>query len=289
VSKERGMIGKNQIRLTGLSAALVLVLAGCAGGEGDAAAFTESEKFVIGSDLTYPPYAYMEAGEPAGFDAEIGRALAQEMDRDVEFKDTRFDQLIPGLRSGHFDAIISSLYITAERAELVDYVPYFMTGTSIIAPAGGTFKPKTPEDLCGKRIASIKGSAILPALRGEVSEECESAGGKPLDVREFPTDPEASQALLSGQADVHMTEAAVAKVSVEKSNGKLEITSNELLYPIAVGIGVEKGNDEVVEDLEGALERMKESGDYQRLLDKYNLQAPDPSLVESSLEGDPDA
>jgi ABC-type amino acid transport substrate-binding protein len=282
------MIGKNQIRLTGLSATLVLVLAGCTGGDDDAAAFTENKRFVVGSDLTYPPYAYMEAGEPAGFDAEIGRALAQEMDRDVDFKDTRFDQLIPGLRAGHFDAIISSLYITRERAKQVDYVPYFMTGTSIIAPADGALEPKTPEDLCGMRIASIKGSAILPALTGEVSDKCESDGKKPLDVREYPTDPEASQALLSGQADVHMTEAAVAKVSVERSNSKLEITSDELLYPIAVGIGVKKGNDEVVEDLEGALERMKESGEYQRLLDKYNLEAPDPSLVESSLEGDPD-
>lgn len=237
----------------------------------------------IGSDLTYPPYAFLEGDVPSGFDADIGRALAEQLELEPRFLDTRFEQLIPGLQADRFDVIISSLYITRERAEVLDYVPYFTTGTSMIVRAGDSLQPKVPSDLCGKRIASIKGSAILPELRGPVSKECQAGGDQPLEVLEFPTDPEATQALLSGQADVHLTEAAVAKVAVENVQGQTEISSDEPIYPIAVGIGMKKGNDALLQAVEDALEELRNSGEYQRLLDEYNVQPPDPALVEEAL------
>ena len=271
-----------------LALALSLVLTACGSGteSGSEKSFVQAGKLTIGSDLTYPPYAYLEKDKPSGFDAEIGNSLAESMNREADFKDTRFEQLIPSLKSERFDVIISSLYITAERAKLIDYVPYFMTGTSIIVPSSGSFSPRTPADLCGKRVGSIKGSAILPSLRGKVSDACVANGDDKLTVREFPTDPEATQALLSGNVDVQMTEAAVAKVAVDKTGERLEISSTELLYPIAVGIGIKKGNDEVVQAVEQALAKMKKSGEYEKILTEYNVSAPDPELVKASLKGE---
>ena len=271
-----------------LALALSFVLTACGSGaeSGSNKSFVQTGELTVGSDLTYPPYAYLQKDKPSGFDAEIGNSLAESMNREADFKDTRFEQLIPGLKSKRFDVIISSLYITAERAKLIDYVPYFMTGTSIIVPSSGDFSPRTPADLCGKRVGSIKGSAILPSLLGKVSDACVANGDDKLIVREFPTDPEATQALLSGNVDVQMTEAAVAKVAVDKTGERLEISSTELLYPIAVGIGVNKGNDEVVQAVKQALAKMKKSGEYEKILAKYNVSAPDPELVKASLKGE---
>lgn len=266
----------------------LLALVGCGGESSDEPAAADSltvtpGTLTIGSDLTYPPYAYFEGDTPSGLDPDLGRALAEQMGLEPEFVDTRFAQLIPGLQANRFDAIMSALYITRERAEVLDYVPYFTTGTSIIVPAGGDFQPKIPSDLCGKRVASIRGSAILPDLQGPVSDECRASGDDPLQILEFPTDPEATQALLSGQADVHLTDAAVAKAAVESAGGETEISSEELLYPIAVGIGIPKGDEALLEALEGALEELKSSGEYEGLLDEYNVQPPDPALVEEAL------
>jgi len=55
--------------------------------------------------------------------------LSHEIDMTRSFIDTRFEQLITSLRSGHFDVVASALYITPERAKLVDYIAYFTTGT----------------------------------------------------------------------------------------------------------------------------------------------------------------
>lgn len=265
-----------------LGAASILALSGCVSSGSDSSSGA-SKQFSIGSDLTYPPYAFMEAGKPVGFDVEIGNALAAQMNRKPRFVDTRFEQLIAGVQAGRFDAIISSLYITKERASAIDYIPYFSTGTSIVALSKEAAPPTTIQELCGKKVASIKGSAILPSLRGEASDACKKAGKKAIAVAEFPTDPEASQSLISGQADVQLTEAAVAKVAVDKSSGTLKITSTELLYPIAVGIAVKKGSEALKNDIQRALDALKSNGEYDKILAKYNVKPADEALVEKAL------
>jgi ABC-type amino acid transport substrate-binding protein len=262
-------------------AVVALGLASCGSSNEEQAA--EFDQISIGSDLTYPPYAYLDGDTPAGLDPEIGNALAEEMGVTVDYVDTRFEQLIPGLQSGRFDIILSSLYITAERAEVVDYVPYFTTGTSILAQSSNPAPPATLEDLCGLTVGSIKGSAILPSLRGEASDACAAAGKEGITVAEYPTDPEASQALVSGQVDVQLTEAGVAKEAVERTNGQLQITSTELLYPIAVGIAVKRGNTELKEEIQAALDSLKENGTYEEILKTYNVEPADEALVEDAL------
>ncbi len=127
----------------------------------------------------------------------------------------------------------------------------------------------------------IKGAAVADSMRQEANGACQ--GSEPIDVREFPTDPEATQALLSGQVDAEVTDAAVAKVAVDKTSGELEITSDELLYPIPVGLAVERGNDALATKIREALDKLRASGKYQELLDKYNLKAPDQAEVDKIL------
>ena len=53
----------------------------------------------------------------------------------------------------------SALYVTPERAKLIDYVPYLKTGSSLLVLANSAYAPTGPEALCGKRVASIKGAS----------------------------------------------------------------------------------------------------------------------------------
>ncbi len=267
----------------------VLSLAGCGGSStgGGAAGPASSPAAAtsalrVGSDLTYPPYAFLDDGQPAGFDPELIRALAGQIGAQPQFQDTRFEQLIAGLKGDRFDLIASALYITAERAKEVDYIPYFTTGNSIVVKTGGE-QPAAADKLCGKRAAVIKGGDIVQRLRQDASQACRSAGQQPVDVREFTTDPEATQALLAGQVDVQVTDAAVAKNVVEKTSGRLAISSRDLLYPIPVGLAVRKGNTELTTRVRDGLEKLRASGEYARLLQKYNLQEPDQAQVDKIL------
>jgi len=264
------------------AAGALFALSACSGsGTGTSASGADgtltSGRLSIGSDLTYPPYAYLDGKTPAGFDPEVARALAGQAGLKPDFVDTRFEQLIAGLGSGRFDVIASDLYITDERAQKVDFIPYFTTGNSLLAPAGGSFRPKTTSELCGRTVAVIKGGQVVQNLRGEASKACTGQGRKAIDVREFTTDPEAAQALLSGQVDAQLTDAAVAKATAEKTRGRLVVTSSRIIYPVTSGLAVKKGNTALKATLTKALAALEKSGAYQKLLTRYNLATAEES------------
>lgn len=268
-------------RLLAGAALLALTLAttvACSSGSSTTSATQQT--LVVGSDLTYPPYAYTENGKPVGFDPEITALLGKQMNMRVQFKDTRFEQLIPGLKAGQFQLIASALYITAERAEQVDYIPYFSTGNSIVVKKGSP-PLATATDLCGHRVAVIKGGAIVQQLRDTVSKACTAAGRKAVDVREFTTDPEGTQAMLSGQVDAQVTDAGVASTLSRKTSGAVTITSTELLFPVQVGLAVKKGDTALASKVRSALDAIKQNGSYAALLKTYNLSEPQPTSAPS--------
>ncbi|QOR40883.1 ABC transporter substrate-binding protein [Billgrantia diversa] len=243
----------------------------------------ESGTLLIGSDMTYPPYIQIEDGEPAGFEVEFMNAVAEHMGLEPEYVDTRFAQLIVGLRSNQFDVIASLLYITPERAEVIDYVPHTQTGSSILTAIDFADSPSEPQELCGMRVSSIQGASWIPKLQKVSDEHCVPNDLGTIDIREFATAPEATQAILSGAVEAQFADAAVAQLAVEKRNGALKITSEELIYPIPVGLGINTENTELKEAIASAIEKMKETGEYQEILSAYNLTAPNQDEVESAL------
>ncbi|QOG08767.1 transporter substrate-binding domain-containing protein [Aureimonas sp. OT7] len=235
---------------------------------------------MIGSDQVYPPYDYLENGVTKGFDAEVMDALAPKLGVETQFVDTRFANLIPGLQANRYDVIASALYVTAARAKVVDYIPYAKTGGSLMVLADSDFAPQRPEELCGKRVANLKGAAWVPELQKTSQASC---GSSPIDVKEYATSAEAAQALLSRGADVVFDDAGVSKAAVLASGGRLKITSSEILFPVVMGIAVKKGNDALFQRLKDEFEAFKGSKEYKAILAKYNLATPSDAEVAQSL------
>lgn len=236
-------------------------------------------KLIIASDLTYPPYNYLQDNRPAGFDAEFMQLLTHEMHLTPVVKDTRFASLILGLKSNKFDVIASTLYITPDRAQQVNFIPYMQTGGSLIVKKGSAWLPVSAEDLCGKKVGSIKGGAWIPKLAAVSASYCIPGGKGAIDNREFPSSPEVAQALLSGAIDVQYEDAAVAKAIVEKTGNRLMISSEKLLYPQIVGLALNKNNPLLIEKLRLAFSNVVKRGQYSNLLKKYNVKMPESSGV----------
>lgn len=126
----------------------------------------------------------------------------------------------------------------------------------------------------------------MPKLERVTEEHCEPNDLGAIDIREFATAPEATQAVRSGGVEAQFADAAVAQLAVENTGGALKITSEELIYPIPVGLGVNSGNPELKDALAGAIEAMKESGEYEEILSRYNLSPPDQEAVDAALAED---
>ncbi len=235
---------------------------------------TSAKVYQIGSDITFPPFEYLENDKPVGFDVDIANLIFVQSGEKANFVDSRFSNLVTGLEAKKFDLLMSALYITKERLEKVDMVPYYMTTEALIALAGSDYQPKTRNDLCGKTIASQKGSMFPEQLRQMSEESCVSKGKAPITIREFVTSPESVQALLAKAVDAQYDDASVAQSTVEKLKGRIVISSTEPFFPILGGIAVPKGDTDMLNKVKSGLDAIKKSGEYDQLLAKYKLQAP---------------
>lgn len=240
-------------------------------------------KLLVGTDLTYPPYNYFDDNnQPAGFDVEFMTALAEAADLEVNFADTRFENLIIGVSSLQFDVIASTLYVTAERAKQIDYIPYMKSGISIAVLDGSGLSFQALEDLCGQIAGSIRGSAWLERLEEISQNEC---ANDQIDIREFPTAPEVTQALLSGGITAQIEDSAVLADAAREVDGRIMITTTEQLYPVIIGLGLKEGNDALKASLTSAMDVLVENGTYQELLDRYNVARPTEEEFQTAIGG----
>jgi polar amino acid transport system substrate-binding protein len=239
----------------------------------------------IGSDLTWAPFDYYDKNVPAGFDAELMAKISKGLGLTPRIDDTRFANLVIGLSGKKFDVIASALYITPARAKQIDYVPYLKTGGSLMTLKGSEFRPETVNDLCGKKVASLKGAAWVPTLTKLSNEHCTPSGKGAIGVQEYESSPMAAQALLSKAADVQFEDAAVSLMLIKQTKGRLEITSNTIIEPVVIGLGVEKGNTVLAAALTEQLNRLKQNGEYQAMLTAYNLQEPTKDDIAAAYNG----
>ena len=269
--------------VAGVTGLMLLVLQSAANAATQAPPTIASGTLTIGSDLTYPPYAFMDGDAPAGLDPDFMKTLASHLQLKPQFVDTRFANLILGINAKRIDIIASALYVTPERAKQIDFVPYFKTGGSLLALTGSGFAPATAEALCGKRVSSIKGASWIPKLAKVSQDTCATKGLASIDVREFETSPQASQALLAHAVDAQFEDSAVAKMTVDKMGGRLAITSTTPLFPVVVGLGVAKSDPALLAAVKGALDTMKHDGEYATLLKRYNVAEPTGAEIAQAL------
>lgn len=228
-------------------------------------------KLIIGMEITYPPFESYDGDKVVGFDPELTALLAAKMGLEESFSDNKFTGLILGLGANKFDAVISGMYIKDERLKQADAVPYARTGASIMVPKNSKIMPKTDKELCGLKVGLQQGTSWVKAFKGLSDSYCVPNGLKPVAVQEFPSAPEATQAMLSGNVQAQVEIAGAAKMFIQRTKGRIQVSSTDLIYPNTLGIYVKKGNAELKSAFEKAMAEIKADGSYIKLIEKYEL------------------
>lgn len=239
----------------------------------------KNNELAIGIDLTYAPYAYLDNGQPSGFDPDFTRLLAEKMGGKAVFKDTRIENIIIGLNADHYDLVASALYINPQRAKQVDFLPYLQTGGVLVVRKEDDYRPQNLKDLCGKSISSMKGASWIPRLNDVTANYCIPNGLGAIVVKEYPSAPEAAQALLSKGVDVQYEDAAVAQMVMNQLGDRLVISTQEMIDPVLIGLAFNKHNKALKAEVQQHIQAMKDSGEYEALLKKYNLAFPSEDLI----------
>lgn len=229
----------------------------------------EKGKLTYGVAATFPPFEYKDGELYKGFDVEMGEALAKYMGLEVSILDMDFDGLIPALQGGRIDILNSAMYIKPERAEQVDFIPYMRIGEAIVVPKGNPKGIKSLDDLAGLTVAVTRG-AVEEIYANEQNEKFASEGKEQMTILALPTAPDSVLATEQGRADAFFTSLPGASFMLEDQGDVFEIAGTFDLET-QIGIAVRKGNTEMKQAIEAALEKFVDDGSYAQLLEKYNL------------------
>jgi polar amino acid transport system substrate-binding protein len=246
----------------------------------------------VASDIPWPPWEmFVSEGsdEITGFDYDLGLALGAVLGVDFQFVQTPFDGIIPSLESGKNDIIMSAMYDNLSRREVVDFVDYAYDGTSMLVMAGNPEGITDLESLAGKTVGCEIGTTQAVLLEN-TNEQLQTAGKAEMDIQEYDTGPEAILALQSGRVVAYLADHSTAMYTAQTEQGGslfdvITDPANPHGYnPQIDGIGVLKGNDQVLDAIQKALQALIDDGVYTQIIDYYGLLPVDSAQVNQGTD-----
>ena len=220
------------------------------------AAETAGGTLVMATNAEFPPYEYYEGENVIGIDAEIAQAIADKLGMELKIEDMAFDSIIVAVNSGKADMGMAGMTVTEDRLENVNFSDtYAHASQVVIVKEDSTIA--SPDDLSGKKVGVQLGTTG-DAYAGDIEG---------ATVERYNKGFEAVQALSQDKIDAVIIDGEPAKVFVEENEGLkiLDEAFTEEDYAIAIA----KDNDELLEKINGALAELKESGDLDKIVDKY--------------------
>jgi polar amino acid transport system substrate-binding protein len=161
--------------------------------------------------------------------------------------------------------------IDDKRLQQIDFVPYFNAGTDILVRAGNPENIQGIEDLSGLTAAVQSGTVQVGQLNA-ANDDLKAAGEPEINVLTFDQNPLAVEQLRTGRADAVLADAPVALNDANLSDGELEALGLAI-EAAPYGIGVRKDSTALKAAIEGALQAVIDSGDYQEILERWSLAA----------------
>lgn len=213
---------------------------------------------VMATNAEFPPYEFHDGGEIVGIDAEIAKAIADELGMELEIEDIAFDSIIPEITSGKADMGLAGMTVTEDRKQSVDFTDtYAKASQKIIVKEDSAIA--SPDDLAGVIVGVQQGTT------GDIYVSDLEADG--TTVERYNKGFEAVQALSQGKIDAVVIDGEPAKTFVAQTEGLkiLEESFTDEEYAIAV----KKGNTELLEKINGALKTLKDNGTLDEIVAKY--------------------
>lgn len=214
----------------------------------------------MATNAHFKPYEFYDnSGNIIGIDAEIAQAIAGELGLTLKIEDMQFNTIITSVSEGSVDLGMAGMTVTEKRKESVDFSTTYATGKQVIITLS-TSSVKTPDDLEGKKIGVQLGTT------GDVYAE-EDYGEE--NVVKYNNGNEAVLALIGGAVDAVIIDNEPAKSLVAANEGKgLVILETEYVYE-EYAIAVKKGNTDLLNKLNRAIEKLTADGTIESIVNKY--------------------
>ena len=201
-----------------------------------------------------------------GFDIDMAKAITKEIlgpKGQARFTLATSQSRIPLLKNGNVDAVIATLTITPERAQVISFTKsYFQAGKSFLVPKGSNIK--RPSDLNGKTVIGIVGDNSVEAIKKVAPR------AKVVAMQDYG---QAVSALKSHQGDALTSDNGILYGLAAQSPDSLEVTGGTYTKE-PYGIAVNKNQEPFHRAINRAIDKIQQSGEYNRLIKKWFGQVP---------------
>lgn len=220
-----------------------------------------AEPLRVGMELAYPPFEMRDpTGQPAGVSVDLAKALGEHLGRPVEIQNLPFAGLIPALKTGKIDAIISSMTATTERAQSIDFSePYLRTGLALLVSLKSGINSAAELDQPNRALAVVKGTT---------AHIYASKNLKKARVLVFDQPAACALEVIQGKSDAFL----IDQLTVLEHWQRRPAATKALLNPVqeeSWAIGVRKGQDALRTQINEFLSKARSEGVFERLGDTW--------------------
>ncbi|KHO21643.1 glutamate ABC transporter substrate-binding protein [Mycolicibacterium setense] len=257
-----------------LAIALPFAATACGGGDGG-----DSSKIVIGTKYDQPGLGQKNPdGTMSGFDVDVAKYVANELgypEDKIEWKESPSAQRETLIQNDQVDYIVATYSITDARKEKVDFAgPYLITGQSLLVRADNTDITGAASLENNKKLCSVSGSTPAQRIKDEYPK---------VQLQQYDTYSLCLDAIKNGNIDALTTDEVILAGYAAQSPGTFKLvgdTFSEERY----GIGLKKGDTELRNKINDAIEKMISSGAWKEAFDKNlgpaGIKAPTPPSVD---------
>lgn len=218
----------------------------------------EPGKLIMSTNAAFPPYEMTtDSGEFEGIDIETAQAIADKLGLELQIDDMDFDAALLAVQQGKSDMVMAGVTVTDERQNVMDFTDSYATGIqSIIVKEDSDIA--SVDDLAGKKIGTQRGTTGYLYCSDDFGDE---------NVVAYDDGLTAVQMLNNGQVDCVVIDNAPAKEFIAANPGLKLLDTAYVEESYAIGVG--KGNAELKDAINTALEELKADGTLQSIVDKY--------------------
>lgn len=239
-------------------AAVFSLLTACSGKTSGA----KDDKLIIGIDDKFAPMGFRdENNKIVGFDIDLAKAAAKKMGKKVEFQPIDWKTKESELSSGRIDLIWNGYTITDDRKKKVLFTKPYLKNAQVVVTRTDSKVTKL-SDLEGKVVGLQSLSSASDAL------DANPIKSKIKTVTEFKDNVLALNDLKSGRLDAVVIDEVVINYYMTKEKDTFKIL-DESLAPEEYGVGVKKGNEELLKNLQKALDDMNADGTASKISTKW--------------------
>lgn len=234
----------------------------------------KDRNIVVGITPGFASYATIDPENPdsiIGIEPSLIEQAATCLGFKVSYSQSDWSGLIPSLQSGRINLVSGGMYASAERAQQINFVQYMKAGQSSLVAAGNPKGITSLEEACGVTAAEAAATVENEILAAQ-SDDCVAAGKGEITPLVFPTNDRAFDALAQGRADIFLTDAGVAAYLAQTSPDRVQI-GFAIISDFVFGLGVKKGDDELLNGLEAVFQGMYDDGSLNALMTTWGFTA----------------